>query len=194
MKTVDFIKTLEEIGAPFFSIADLEKITGLKRASLYVALNRWVKMGVLERVSQGGYRLYNAPFTVEKIAAALYFPNYLSFEWALARYGLLNQIPITITFATSRKTKRLTVSGKDVEFRHIQPAMFWGYDLKDGLYIAKPEKALLDQLYFVSLGKASLDEEELNLREIPRGRFISYAKQFPPSTQKLAYRLIAPGD
>jgi len=57
---------------------------------------------------------------VEKIAASLYMPNYLSFESSLSRYGILNLIPYTLTFATIRKTKRLTVEGRDVEFRQIK--------------------------------------------------------------------------
>jgi len=51
MTGVRLLKILKTLNKPFYTIADLEKITGLGRNSLYVALKRWVDGGVLERVS-----------------------------------------------------------------------------------------------------------------------------------------------
>jgi len=51
MTGIVLLKTLKALNKPFFTIADLEKITRLGRNSLYVALKRWVDGGVLERVS-----------------------------------------------------------------------------------------------------------------------------------------------
>ena len=53
MTGVGLLKALQALNKAFYTIADLEKITGLGRDSLYVALKRWVDGGVLERVSQG---------------------------------------------------------------------------------------------------------------------------------------------
>ncbi|MFH1979540.1 MAG: hypothetical protein ABII99_00635, partial [Patescibacteria group bacterium] len=58
------------------------------------------------------------------------------------------------------------------------------------LYIAIPEKALLDQLYFVSLGRAYLDYDELNLHELSKTKFLNLSKKFPVRTQKLEKELI----
>jgi len=45
MKTIEFIKYLEELNKPFYSIADIEKITTLSRKSLYVTIKRLVEKG-----------------------------------------------------------------------------------------------------------------------------------------------------
>ena len=166
MKITELIKSLERLNKPFYSIADLEKITGLPRKSLYVTLRRLVDRGILERIGPGVYRLFTSKASAEKIAALLYMPNYLSFEFLLSRYGVLNLVPYTITFATTRKTKRITLLGRDIEYRQIKKGLFWGYEIKGGIYVAKPEKAFLDLVYIASKGIASLDLDELDTKKL----------------------------
>src|SRR3990172_1922172 len=125
MKTIELIKIMERLDKPFYSISDIEKITGLSRKSLYVTLKRQVDRGILERVGTGIYRTFTAKPALENIAASIYMPNYLSFESALSRCGILNLIPYTMTFATTRKTKRITIEGRDVEFRQIKKHIFF---------------------------------------------------------------------
>ena len=50
----------------------------------------------------------------------------------------------------------------------------------DGLAIATLEKALLDQLYLVSRGKATLDESELNLKGLSKTRLLAESRPFSP--------------
>lgn len=184
MKALDLITTLQQIGKDYYSLADLEKITGLSRQSLRIAVHRWTKRGLLIRMGRGQYRLYSTAPSVERLALALYPPCYLSFEWALARYGLLNLIPYVITLATPRKSKRLVLSEQAVEYRQLKRSLFFGYRITDGLAIATPEKALLDQLYLVSRGKATLDESELNLKGLSKTRLLTDSRSFPSSTQR----------
>jgi len=40
------------------------------------------------------------------------------------------------------------------------------------------------------LGKAKLDWDELNLRELSKTKFLRWAKQFPTPAQKLAKELV----
>ncbi|MBI5187679.1 MAG: type IV toxin-antitoxin system AbiEi family antitoxin domain-containing protein [Nitrospirae bacterium] len=191
MKTIELIKSLERFNKPFYSIADIEKITGLSRKSLYVAVKRLVDRGILERVGKGIYRPFTVKLSIERIAASLYTPNYLSFEFALSRYGVFNLVPYTLTFATTRKTKRLTVEGRDIEFRRIKKDLFWGYEIQGGIYVAKPEKAFLDLVYLASRGIASLDLDELDIKKLSMSRVKEFSKRFPRYTQKYLYKLIS---
>jgi len=179
MKGIELLKKLQKINKPFFTIADLEKITSLPRNSLYVALRRWEAGGVIERVTQGIYIPMGGNVSLENIAAQLYIPNYLSFESALARYGILNLIPYTLTFATTRKTKNYTLQNKEIEFRQISPKLFFGFVMKNGIYIASPEKALLDEVYFVVRGKATFDLDELDIKKLSRKILKDYSQRFP---------------
>src|SRR4030043_1520491 len=132
MKGIDLIKQIQKINKPFYTITDLEKITALPRNSLYVALQRWVAGGILERVAQGIYLPMGGMIAIENVAAQLYIPNYLSFESALSRYGILNLIPYTITFPTPRKTRKYTLNGREIEFRQIAPPLYFGFEMKNG--------------------------------------------------------------
>lgn len=179
MRAIELLKTLQKINKPFYAISDLEKITGLSRNSLYVTLKRWVADGIIDRVAQGIYLPMGSLVSSEKLAAQLYIPNYLSFESALARYGILNLIPYSITFATTRKTRRYTLQRQGVEFRQIAPELFFGFEMRDGIYIASPEKAFLDEIYFVARGKATLDFDELDVKKLSTKTLKDYSKRFP---------------
>ena len=184
MKGIELLKTLQKINKPFYTIADLEKITLLPRNSLYVALRRWEVGGIIERVTQGIYIPIGGGISIENVAGQLYIPNYLSFESALARYGILNLIPHTLTFATTRKTRKYTLRKRAIEFRQISSELFFGYEMKDGMNIALPEKAFLDEIYFVARGKATLDFDEVDLKKMSIKTLKAFSKRFPIYVQK----------
>ncbi|MBI5194431.1 MAG: hypothetical protein HZA08_13475 [Nitrospirae bacterium] len=191
MKAIEFVKTLERLKRPFYSISDIEKITGLSRNSIYVVVKRWVDGGILERVGPGIYRPFTAKPAVEIVAASRYIPNYLSFESALSRHGILNLVPYTLTFATTRKSKRITIEGRDIEFRQIKKELFWGYEMEGGIYIAKPEKAFLDLVYFASRGVASIDLDEMNMKRLSKSTLKKLSKKFPAYTQNSLDEIIS---
>lgn len=178
-RDIELIKKLTGFHKSYFTLSDLEKVLSLKRESLYVTLNRLVKSGVLVRLGKNIYSPFTQAFDREKIANELYFPSYLSFEQALSHYGILSQIPYTQTFATIRPTKRIVIANVAVEYSHIKKELFFGYTLKNGKYIAEKEKALLDQLYMVSMGKRRIDIGELDLRDIDKNKLEEYAQKFP---------------
>ncbi|MBU1987336.1 hypothetical protein KKF94_01215 [Patescibacteria group bacterium] len=187
---IKFLKQLTKINKPYFTIVDIKKILNLPKNSLYVTCCRLANDKDLYRLKQGIYTLDNSPQNIQYIANTLYFPSYLSCESALALHGILNQIPYTSTFVTKNKTKKLTLGGQTIEYHQIIPCLFCDYILQKNLYIAIPEKALLDQLYFVSLGRAYLDYDELNLHELSKTKFLKLSKKFPVRTQKLAKELV----
>lgn len=184
-KDIELIKSLKDFNKSYFTVADLEKILDLKRNSLYVTLNRLVKSGVLIRLGKNLYFPFTEAVDVEKIANELYFPSYLSFEQALSQYGILSQIPYTQTFATTRPTKKMVIADVAVEFSHLKKELFFGFSLKNGKYIADKEKALLDQLYMVSMGKRGLNISELDFREMDKSKLNDYAKKFPNRIKSL---------
>jgi predicted transcriptional regulator of viral defense system len=159
LKDSALIQRLLALNKPYFTVADLEKVLDQRRPSLYVTLHRLVD--------------YNT----------LVYPSYLSFESALSRYGILSQVPYTLTFATPRRSRHLTLGETSVQFHQVKGDLFFGYTLVDGLYVAEPEKALLDQAYLASRGLAELTWEELDLAALDQGRLRDYAGRFPPAVR-----------
>lgn len=176
---IQLVQYLDALNKPYLTVADLEKILGIARPGLYVILHRLVKQSVLVRLRRGVYRGMLGAADAAKIANVLYYPSYLSFESALARHGILSQIPYTLTFATPKRSKRMTLGDTAVEFRQLNETLFFGYTLEQGLYVAEPEKALLDELYLITRGKATLDLDALNLTNLSRAKFLAYTQRFP---------------
>jgi predicted transcriptional regulator of viral defense system len=190
VRETELLKILRSTPKDFYTVADLEKVTGLDRKSLYVSLNRWVNRGVLERAARNIYLVANEPVKLDAIAGQVYFPSYLSFESALSRFGILNLVPYSLSFATTRKTKSLTLLERTVVYRHLNQSLFFGFNLEDGLYVAEPEKALLDLVYFSSFGKGSLPTEELDLKSLSKKTLNLYSRQFPPRVAETVGRLL----
>jgi predicted transcriptional regulator of viral defense system len=189
MKDIKFIQTLKDFNKPYFTLFDLEKILNVKKDSLYVTLSRLVKSGVLIRLKRGIYQPEFKEPELEKTANELYYPSYLSFETGLSRYGILSQIPYALTFATTKKSKKFLLLDREIEYRQLKKDYFFGFTLNNGIYIAEPEKALLDQLYMISRGKALKDMSEWSLVNLKKNKFIQYSKKFPKSVQKKAKEL-----
>lgn len=184
-KDTELVSKLTALRKAYFTVADLERVLGMDRNSLYVTLNRLVKSGVLIRLRKNAYTIFTELVDAEKIANELYFPCYLSFESALSRYGILSQIPYTLTFAATRPSKKMKIGDFEMEFHHLKSNLFFGYALEKGKNVAVPEKALLDELYLMSRGKARVNIEELDLKDINKKVLAKYAKKFPPYIKKL---------
>jgi len=179
----ELLDVLRRLGKSWYTISDLQKITGLARPSLRVFLSRWTKARRLERVRQGVYRLPGTGLDLARFATEYYFPAYLSFESALARYGILSQVPYALTFATTRRSRRLRLAEAEIEYRQVRSDLYFGFEQEGGVYIARPEKALLDQLYMVARGRARLELEALNLRPLRRSILRRYARAYPDAVR-----------
>lgn len=73
---------------------------------------------------------------------------------SLSIYGIIPEAVYGITSVTSQNTKNIKTPVGDFIYRHIQPDLMFGYELRehDGHHyqIAEVEKAVLDYLYFNS--------------------------------------------
>ena len=115
------------------------------------------------------------------IANRLYEPSYISFEFALSYYHLIPEAAYVVTSATSRPTRVFAALGRTFEYHRLKGSVFTGYEpVKIGtetIFIATPEKALADTLYFVDLKKKRLSDR-LELRTLNRKRLESYVGVF----------------
>ncbi len=119
-------------------------------------VGRDVKQGKLFPLVKGVYET-NPDTDGSRLAQIIYGPSYLSFDYALAEYGLIPEAVYTFTCATFNKRKIKTYENKFGTFvyRDVPSDVFsYGVIAKvDGDYvyqIATPEKALCDKLYTIS--------------------------------------------
>ena len=113
----------------------------------------------------------NAPGYV--VANAIYSPSYLSFDYALAYYGLIPEAVYTYTSATFGKGKKKlykndfgTYIYRDVPTQ-IYPYGLQIYQEQDYSYVmATPEKALCDKLYTLKVVRNKKDMYDLLFNDL----------------------------
>lgn len=191
MTGIEALKKLEKLKKDYYSVKDLERIIDIQVGNLRKQLTRWVEKGILVRIAKGVYAPYGTEIDVLKIANQMYYPSYLSFESVLSKYGILSQVPYTLTFATPKRTRKMILNDTEVEFTKLSDKYYFGYVFEDGVNIASPEKALVDCLYLVSKGKRSLNIDELYLKNIDKEKLIEIAKVFPENTRDLVESVVS---
>ncbi len=82
-------------------------------------------------------------------------PAYLSFASALSSHGMIDQIPREISVASLAPARRVRTEVGTYSIHHVPPALFSGWVERDGIKVARPEKALFDIAYVsaVHLGR-----------------------------------------
>lgn len=171
-----------------FRMNDLRKLFP-DDANIRVSVKRMVDGGMLIPVAKGIYTLKSELLDVEKLATRLYYPSYISFESALAKYGIINQGMYGLTLATTRHSKKLTLAGVECEYCRLKESLFTGYMLVQGTYLASPQKACLDLLYLHSLGKRKVNISEWMMEGLDREELKKYLVLYPHVVRRLVERL-----
>ena len=173
MSKIEIYKKLIKSKKQIYTVSDLKKVLGLRKDnSVYQAIKRLKKEGLLEGLSNGVYHLTDTPSNDFVIANNLYYPSYISLETALNYYGILIQTPYIISSITTRRNKLIKQQEKEFIFFHLKGDYFFDYIKEKDFLIATPEKALIDTIFFNSIRKLKTDLSELVLEQINKKRLL----------------------
>jgi len=168
-------------GIKIFSVRDFERIFDLPKYKVKYFLEKESDGGVLLRLKRGLYCLVTDMPAEEEIANRLYKPSYISFEYALANYNILPEMIYSVSCVTTKSTREFEVQDKNFVYYKIKRQAYTGYGLvkREGksFLMAEPEKAVVDYLYFVTLGKKPMNER-LNVKFLDKKKMRSYACLF----------------
>ncbi len=164
---------------PIFSLDDLATIE-TNRPYLKILLSRYTKADKAIRLKKGLYVTKEYVNDIEKrglmssylefLTCSLYAPSYMSMEYILHAHGILTDMPIAFTAATTKKTAGFSNSFGSFRYHTVRDTLYCGYEItKVGDWTiakARKAKALFDFLYFrkhTIVNKESFDELRLNL-------------------------------
>lgn len=174
-------RSLREKGLTLFTPQDLLHFFGASEISLRFILTRAVKRGDVLKLRRSLYGLASPPPSELEIANFLYRPSYISFSYALSYYHIIPETVYVITSATTRTTAAFTVIGRQFVYHRIKRAAFTGYKPVRAnnrtIWIAEPEKALVDTLYFVALKKQGMPER-IDAARLSKQKMRAFAKLF----------------
>lgn len=182
MPKINYLKfknELNNLGKSYFTLAELKKFYSQQNSSLCPLLSHWVKGGLIFSLGRGYYTFNLAQVDYLQLASNLIRPSYVSFEYALHYYGLINQVSQSITLASQGRHKFVAMGNCIFEYTHLKTELFFGYTLAKGFYLAEAEKAWLDLVYLISRGKRLVDLDSLNKKKFNQRKIKEYLTKFP---------------
>lgn len=162
---------LNKIQKPVFSTDDISKTLGISGASAKVAASRYAKKKILTRLKRDLYmlsgRLQSLPEEeLFRLANLIQVPSYVSLTTALSYYGITTQQQqYFIESIALKRTKSVSAENVSFAYTRIQKPLYTGYVLKDGFFIALPEKALADCVCLASLKRTHCDFSAVDFKK-----------------------------
>ncbi len=145
MNLYEIKEKLISSGRAVFNMAQLSNLLGIPRAHAKVYASRMIARGWAWRPMRGVISLTDDEFI---IATQMIEPSYISMHAALYLLELVDQVPSHIECVTTRYSIRVL----GIRYRKVRPDLFFGYERVERagsyIFIALPEKALLDMVYF----------------------------------------------
>jgi predicted transcriptional regulator of viral defense system len=157
-----------------FNTRQLANLIGKSVAVSNVYISRLVNNGLAKR--KHGRVIFSSDDNV--ISTQFIEPSYISLSSALFFHKIINQVPTTTTCVTTINSRYY----KDMQLKYhkITPKLFFGfkkYNLDQSYaYIAEPEKAILDGIYYGIYNKSIFEDykSKINFRLLKK-----YSKLYP---------------
>lgn len=165
MKPTDAFGDLLRFGQPIIETREAAARLGVSVSRASQLLRSLEGSGLVHRLRHGLWALRPdiEPFRVPPFLTAP-FPAYVSFWSALARHGMIEQIPRQVFVASLDRSRRITTTVGTYSIHHLASEVFGGYEGSEEVgYLATPEKALFDTVYLRAArgGHVLLPELEL---------------------------------
>jgi len=140
----------------FFDTHLLVQLSGEPKSQTLVQLHQWNQSGQIIRLRRGLYVLAEhyrkKTLSILQIANESYRPSYISGPLALSYYGLIPEKVVLITSTTTRVTRKFQNPFGFFTYSNIKETYYWGFVSEKieetPVWIAEPEKALLDYFHF----------------------------------------------
>lgn len=176
MKKTEFMKLLDAFPKTYYRLVDFEKLTEESRVTTVKTVERLMADATLLRLSKDVYVRGDKAFNLIKVAQELY-PSYLSLESMLYQVGVINQPPFVTTLITQKHSKKIMLGMNECEYVQIRANLWWGFEIKDGIYQAEAEKAVIDMLYLQSRGKRHFQTDEWDLSSLDAKKLKEYLQK-----------------
>lgn len=154
MPKISILTAIKQLRRLVFTTRELAAYCGTTLSNTTQTLNYLTKKEAVFKISRGIWGLEIGSKEISPYSVIPFLlPNhraYLSFLSALHLYGIIEQIPQSITIASTGHTRTIKTKLGAFLVHKIAPSFFRGFDWYKGngsFLIAQPEKALIDCLY-----------------------------------------------
>ena len=185
---------IQKIDKLYFGCEEIARVLGISEASSRVTASCYAKKGLLLRIRKNMYVLRERWVAAEKeekfmLANLTQTPSYISLATALYFYELTTQIQRNFFESVAlKRTKRINVNGNIFRYTRITNRLSHGFKKEKGVFIATPEKALLDAIYLMSYGRYALDLSAIDPKKFDGDELMRLSKEFPIRTRDMLKR------
>jgi predicted transcriptional regulator of viral defense system len=185
---------IQKIDKLYFGYEEIARVLGISEASSRVTASRYAKMGLLLRIKKNMYVLRERWVAAEKeekflLANLAQTPSYISLATALDFYELTTQMQRNFFESVAlKRTKKIDINGNIFRYTRIRNRLYHGFKKEKGVFIATPEKALLDAIYLMSYGRYALDLSAIDPKKIDGNELMRLSKEFPIRTRDMLKR------
>lgn len=192
MKYLDLYHKLNRAltGVNLFTFLDTVKLFPSENPQLIkTQLSRFSQKKLITKIKRELYCFDPALIDELVLANKLYQPSYISLETALNYYGMIPDIPQSLTSVAVTTTKKIDNQFGSFHYIKIKQSLFFGFtsvrSSRSSSYykLALKEKALLDYLYVRKLH--NITDLRLNLGEINHTLYNKFARAFPGWVQEI---------
>ena len=165
MRSADAYGDLLRLGRPIIEAREAAARLGLSLKRTNLLLRSLEQAGLARRLRPALWALGHDPdpFSVPPYLTAP-FPAYISIWSALARHGMIEQIPRAVSVVSTDRTRRAVTTLGVYEIHHLVPELFGGFTgSQESGYLATPEKALFDAIYLRAPAGGGVHLPELEL-------------------------------
>jgi len=185
---------IQKIDKLYFGYEEIARVLGISAASARVTASRYAKKGLLLRIKKNMYVLRGRWIAAGKeekfvLANLAQTPSYISLATALDFYEVTTQMQRNfIESVALKRTKRIDINGNIFRYSRITNRLYHGFKKEKGVFIATPEKALLDAIYLMSYGRYALDLSAIDPKKINGNELMLLSKEFPGRTRDMLKR------
>ncbi len=154
------LAAIKQMKRTVFKTSEIAACCGKTLSNTTQALNYLEREGILFKIARGiwGLDIGREKLSLYSVIPFLLPRNrvYVSFISALHLYGIIEQIPQSVTLAATTHTKIIRTKIGTFFVHRIAPSFFKGFDWYKGtgdFLIAEPEKAFIDCLYISACKK-----------------------------------------
>ncbi len=184
-----YLELRKAIQTNVFRYLEVVKKFNQEEALIKTQLHRFVKKGLLVKIKRGLYCFDQKQLHEFDLASLLYQPSYISLESALNYYGLIPDVPQSVTSVTVVTTKTIKNQFGRFSYAKIKPSLYFGFkqikSANSSLFfnLAQKEKALLDYFYLRKI--KNLADLRLDLKNINQALYQQYRQNYPQWVQRI---------
>jgi len=182
---------LNRIDKIYFGYEDISRALGISLESAKVSACRYAGQGVLVRIKRNIYVLrekWKILDRIEKyqIANLIQVPSYISLMSAMDYHQITTQIQQDfIESIALKRTKEIEIDKNNFIYSKIKQELYFGFVKEKDFFVATPEKAFLDAIYLMSLGRYNFDLSSIDFSKLNGKNLQKIILKFPSKIRKV---------